>query len=402
MLSHSPVTVVDAFSQPFELSDKLGKGSEKKEKDETLRLYEGESRNDEAGVEMVAPGTDVRNEQQDFELHVAQESFDRAINHFTNSEFDAALREFLRSLAIREDLLGRCDELTAKSYLWVGTIHFHKNDFERALDNFSRAFRIQYEDSSDKSTKCKVVMNWINKTLAAKGMKSVQDKGVYWKKQIKCIEHEQRADKFRLEGQYTSAIESYRTALQLEYSRREMNPNSPGRPLADAADLFFKIGKCYQSQKQHARAMMEFRQAYAIYFSWGGSNQRYSLQTWDSMADVAFEMGFRAAVIGDYLDDMQQAIRCEQTGDWMLESQDYDNALKQYKAALEYEEKVVGLVQCCHGMLHFKMGKVYRKMQKQHDALLHFSKAVGVFDRILGSQHRYTSMTVKAIHALAM
>lgn len=361
---------------------------------------EGDASDKDGGVEMVAPGTDQRNEQEEFEMQIAQESFDRGMQFWTDSKFDDSLRQFMRSLEIREDLRGRCDELTAKGYLWVATVYFHKKELDRALDHLSRAFRIQYEMAMGDSTKCQNTMHWINKVLSAKGVKSVEDKGLYWKKLMKCIEHEGKGDVWRQEGKFDWAIESFRAALHLEYSRRGMNPGTHGRQLVDAADIFVKIGKCYQLQKKHERAMMEFRQAYAIYLAWGGNNQRYALQTWDAMADATFGMGFRAAVIGDYLASMQASIRCEQAGDWMAESKDYDNALQQYKSALELEGKVVGLVQCSVGMVHFKMGKVYKKLDKRQDALIHLCKAVGTFDRILGSDHKYTSTTMKLLQSM--
>lgn len=354
----------------------------------------------DGAVEIVARGTMERQDQEEFQLQIAQEAFDKGLALWIQSDFDSAMREFQRSLEIREDVCGRSDPGTAKCYQWVGTIFFHQEDYERALDNFSRCFRIQNEQlTSDKKSDARgIVASWINKALEAKGMSKSSEKALYWRNMMSCIEHEQRGDTRHKQEKYDRAIESYQTALQLEHSRRNMSSSTPSRPLVDAADLYYKIGRCNKSLGFCHRAMMAFRQAYGIYSTFG-LDTRYTQQTYDHMVDAAFDMGFRYSVVSDYMQSIDTSIRNERTGDWMVE-RDCEQALKSYQAAIAIEENCVGMLQGTSALLYFKVGKVYNLLGDKDKALVYVCRALGIFELILGPQHRYTTSTIKLIRSM--
>ena len=81
--------------------------------------------------------TQESEDQKEFQLQLAQECFDNGITYWSNSEHEPAMIEFQRALEIREEISGRLNEGTAKCYLWVGSIFWHKDEYEKALDNFS-------------------------------------------------------------------------------------------------------------------------------------------------------------------------------------------------------------------------------------------------------------------------
>jgi len=354
-----------------------------------------------SAVEMLMPGTEQRNEQEEFQLQMAKEYFEKGLNYWTGSELMNAMREFSRSLEIREDICGRKDSETAKCYLWVGTIYFLQEQYDRALDDFCRCYRIQYELSRNDDSACHVVTNWINKSLDAKGTKDSKEKDLYWKKLMKCIELEKKGDSLKKSGKYDRAIEAYRTVLQFEYLRRHLNPATPGRPLADCGDLYYKIGRCCQVDNNLDRAMMEYRQAFCVFMAKFGANHRHTMKAIDQMVEVAIDMGFQASAAEKYVEQIPKSVRHEQTADWMLETKkDPSGALNEYQSALEIEGGYVGKTQVACAMLYFKMGKAHQKLNQSQQALLYLCRAVGIFESILGLQHRNTTAAIKLMKSL--
>lgn len=343
-------------------------------------------------------GTHERCEQEEFQLQTAKAYFEKGLHHWTNTDLTNAMQEFSRSLEIREDVCGRKDLETAKCYLWVGTIHFLQQEWERSLDDFCRCFRIQYELTGQNFEACHVITNWINKTLDTSGVTNNNEKTLFWKKFMACIEAELKGDQLKDENKYEQAVENYRTAVKFEYHRRKLSPTTPGRPLADCGDLFYKIGRCYQLERKLERAVMEYRQALVVYLAKFGLNHRHTVITMEHMVDMIWEMGFQTAVAEDYVDSIPKSIRHEQQGDWMLDSnKDPDGALKEYEAALEIEGGPVGKTQVACAMLYYKIAKVYNKLKQPQQALWYFCRAVGIFESTLGSQHKYSVTTLKLL-----
>ena len=65
--------------------------------------------------------------------------------YWGNGEHDIAMIEFRRALEINEEIYVCVSHETAKCYLWVGSIHWHKKELEKALDFFCRSFRIRMQ-----------------------------------------------------------------------------------------------------------------------------------------------------------------------------------------------------------------------------------------------------------------
>jgi tetratricopeptide (TPR) repeat protein len=325
-------------------------------------------------------------EQEEFQLQLAHDCFNLGIDYWFNSEYDMALHEFRRSLEIREDTRGKLDEDTAKSYLWVGSLCWHKEDYENALDCFSRAFRIRMELFGSKE-ECGIITSWINKMLDGQDN---TNKEAYWNNLLNCIARENRGDKLRAEGKFDKAINEYRSALMLEYGRRGLTVNTPNRPLADAGDLYSKIARAYVAKEDYARAMMEYRQALSIYLAVFGRHHRFTVKTYQNIAGVANRMGFADGFVNEYLTTLYNSILREKTADSLLTQKDYAGALTVYEEVLKLEGTGMGMFQVQTAMVYSKLAKVHAKLGNKDDALLHYSKALGIFDAMLGSQHRHT------------
>lgn len=347
---------------------------------------------------MIVEGTHERNQQEEFQLQICKERFANGMDFWTDGNLDCAMREFSVSLEIREDICGRKDLETARSYLWKGTIHFLQEDYERALDDFYRCFRIQYEIKGMKDG-CHVVINWINKSVDALNLK--QTKALLWQKFMTCIEQEQKGDSYKGCQKYEKAIESYRSALEFEYQRRHLNPHTPGRPLSDCGDLYFKIGRCYQLNNDFGRAVMEYREAFSIYLAKFGCGHRHTAVTRGRIMEVFSEIGFHESVVEAFVERLPEAMRHEQSGDWNINvNKDIDGALNDYKAALEIEGQHVGMSQVACAVLQYKMAKIHILKQDIHSALFLACRAIGTLEAILGPQHKLTAAAVKLIKTM--
>jgi tetratricopeptide (TPR) repeat protein len=348
---------------------------------------------------MLIDGTHERNQQEEFQLQISMERFDKGMDYWTDGNLDCSMREFSAALEIREDVCGRKDQDTAKSYLWKGTIHFLQEDYERALDDFYRCFRIQYEIKGSKDG-CHMVINWINKSVDALNLN--QTKALLWQKFMTCIEQEQEGDSLKSREKYERAIECYQSALQSEYLRRHLNPHTPGRPLSDCADIYFKMGRCHQLNKSFSRALVEYREAFSIYLAKFGASHRHTVITMEKIEDVFLEIGFEESVVEAFVLAIPQAMRHEQAGDWKMETnKDLDGALKDYEISLEIEGRTVGKSQVACAILQYKMANIHVQKNDLSKALFLACRAVGTLEDILGPQHKLTTAAVKLIRTVS-
>jgi tetratricopeptide (TPR) repeat protein len=306
-----------------------------------------------------------------------------------------ALTEFCRSLEIREDINGKHDDDTSKSYLWVGSTHWSKGNHERALDSFCRAFRIRLAVTGSKEH-CGIVTNWISKVLDAKQV----NKDAYWKQIMSAIDREGNGDKLSEEGIFNHAILEYRAALQLEQRRRQTKSTVVTRPLVDAADLYVKIGRMYMAQHAHDRALFEFRNALSIYLAKFGRHQRYTQETYGDIYNAAKEKGWTDSVVDEYLESLYDSIVFEKNGDMLNEQKDYIGASREYKQALKLEEAGMGKLHLPSAALYTKLAKIYAGQGNKDQALYNCCKALGIYEAALGSHHGLTITTSKKIKAL--
>eukprot|EP00934_Nitzschia_sp_Nitz4_P005036 Nitzschia sp. Nitz4//scaffold342_size18221//12170//13762//NITZ4_008796-RA/size18221-snap-gene-0.26-mRNA-1//-1//CDS//3329548580//5026//frame0 len=445
IITTSEMNEQDACRDDVSGIEKAGEDISQRHEDENIGI-------DETGnVELMIEGTRERVSQEQQQLHVAQDCFNKGIALWSDSMFCDALPLLQQSCRLREDILGRRSPLTAKSYQWVGTILYQQDEYDHALDSFCRSYRIQKQSAEDmaetlkaqgkpmRADPCGILKNWINKCLDALLYQSLGNSGIqpvsaqtiqahrepFWKKFHSCISHERKGDalsamaslgeeevKTIKSKRFTHAIESYQTALQLEYQRRNISSSTPTRPLMDAADLHFKIAHCHQALSQWGRAVLSFRQAYMIYSAFG-HDTRYTEQCLLETCNALWEMGYRSSISNNYVEStMRQAMELERTGDSVLGNDDTIQALEAYTQASQLEERnPVGRSQGVLGILCFKIGKVHYKSircngikgnveESKQQAMYHLCRALGIFEIILGRQHPYTVSTMKMIQTV--
>jgi tetratricopeptide (TPR) repeat protein len=352
-----------------------------------------------AGVEAT-----LREEKEDddeFQLQLAKDCFDKGIAEWSEGEFDLAEVEFRRSLEIRELCKGAFDEDTAKSYLWTGSIYLEKQEYDRALNAFCRCFRIRVQLTGNKDH-CGIVKNWINKVLDAKGFK---DKDNYWQAFISSIEHKKRGDELYEGGMYKDAICEYRTALSLEQRRRasyhrNADGSSDTSSAADVADLYSKVAKAYTADKSYDRATRNYRNALSLYLAGFGRYHWYTAVTLDDIGSVANKKGWNDIVVNEYLDSLFQSILHEKTGDAFLKRKDYLRATVEYEQALKLEEAGIGKLQLTSASIYCKLASIHAAQGAFDTALPLYCKAYGIYDSCLGRMHQDSTNTIKLIKRL--
>jgi tetratricopeptide (TPR) repeat protein len=345
-------------------------------------------------VEAVFQSSHVFEEQDEFQLQIAKECFENGITYWGNGEHDIAMIEFRRSLEINEEMYGRLSHETAKCYLWVGSIHWHKKEFDKALDHFCRSFRIRMQLAGFVKENCGIVVNWINRVIEAKEVKDAEKD---WRIIMQAIERERKGERRMAEGKYTAAIAEYRSVIQLELSRRGMKANTPGRPIADIADLHSKIAQVHVAEKDYVRAMMEYRQAMSIYTAAFGRDQQFTTQCYKDITAVGHSMGFRDETVTKYVESIHDCMVEEQYADSHMEGKNYTEALKLYEGVMKREGSCIGMRLVQNALILAKMGRALRKMGQTDKAVMQLCKALGIFDEALGSQHRLTIGTMKVI-----
>ncbi len=334
--------------------------------------------------------------QREIQLELAQECFDNGMSHWGEAKYDLALPLFLRSLEIREDILGKLHDDTGKSYLWVGSIHWHKSDHERALDNFCRCFRIRFTLYENKS-KCGIVCTWIEKVLDAVG----EDIPTYWNTLLASIEHERKGDVLNENRRFEYAIVEYQSALRCEFHRLGMTATTRSRSLVDVADIHYKIASAMMALGNYERSMMEYRHALHIYFDTFGLHQRSTNKNLQDISTVGEMLGFRKEMINNYMDVLYDAIYLEKSADLHFERTEYSAALQKYDRVLQYENQGMGHLQGYYGMICNKLAECHRLVGHTDEAMRFACTAFGIFNRILGSRNHQTLATMRMIQELA-
>lgn len=341
---------------------------------------------------IAAPMVDEREHQ----LLLAQECFDNGMSRWSDAEYDLAMPLFLRSLEIREDILGKLHDDTAKSYLWVGSIHWHRTEHEQALDNFSRCFRIRFYLHECKS-KCGIVCTWIEKVLDAVG----EDAPAYWQYLLSSIKHERKGDLCTNDRLFDNAIVEYQSALRFEFHRVGAVTSTRNRSLIDVADIHCKIAYALLALGSCERAMMEYRHALRTYFDTFGLHQASTKKKLQQMSTVGEILGFRKEAVNSYMGVLHDAIHLEKIADLHLDNKEYAAALRKYDRVLQYEDQGMGHLQGYYGVICNKLAECHRRVGRTDEAMRLACTAFGIFSRVLGSNHQETLAILQKIHKLA-
>ena len=355
----------------------------------------------------------VESAEEEFQRQIAQDAFDKGIEYWTSNSMDQALISFLQSLDIREALYGTYHAETAKSYLWIGTTYWNLGRCVKSLDALCRSYRIRLFLSSGDPKQCAIVGNWINRVLEdALDQAIVKDRAHYWSMLENSISHERAGDRLAELGFYSKALEEYQSALNLENSRRNCLMNSKSQKksstlssegaVPDVADLHFRVADMYLATRSYEKAMLQYREALSVYLTKFGQTHPCTMKTFNRIKFVANKTGWSDRASNEYLGNLYDSIVHEKTGDMLNDRKGYDAALNEYKAAIGMEEACsVGMMQLPSATMYVKVADIYALHQKNVQAALpYYCRALGIFEFVLGSGHKTTIQTTKAIQNL--
>ena len=355
----------------------------------------------------------VESSEEEFQRQIAQDAFDKGIEYWTSNSMDQALISFLQSLEIREALFGTYHAETAKSYLWIGTTYWNLGRCVKSLDALCRSYRIRLFLSNGDPKQCAIVGNWINRVLEdALDQAIVKDRAHYWSLLENSISHERAGDRLAELGFYSKALEEYQSALNLENSRRQCLTGSKSQQessilcsegaVPDVADLHFRVADMYLATRSYEKAMLQYREALSVYLTKFGQTHPFTMKTYNRIKFVANKTGWSDRASNEYLGNLYDSIVHEKTGDMLNDRKGYDTALNEYKAAIGMEEACsVGMMQLPSATMYVKVADIYALHQKNvQDALPYYCRALGIFEFVLGSGHKTTIQTTKAIQNL--
>jgi tetratricopeptide (TPR) repeat protein len=176
---------------------------------------------------------------------------------------------------------------------------------------------------------------------------------------------------------YDLALTEFCRSLEI---REDIN----GKYDDDTSKSYLWVGSVHWSKENHERALDSFCRAFRIRLAITGSKEHCgTLTNWISKV-------------------------LEAKGDKLSEEGKFDNAILEYRAALQLEQRrrqskstVVTRPVVDAADLYVKIGRMYMALAQHDRALFEFRNALSIYSAKLGRHHRYTEETYDDIYAAA-
>ena len=215
-------------------------------------------------------------------LMIAEVQFSRGFDLlYKIHDNGAALREFHKSLKIRENILGKDHRDTGKTYCFVGHALRENRDYDNALGQYRSALRILVALLGKSHNHTKDVISCVDDVLKAKGMPDdkVSD---YLTCLLTSMEHKRNGDELMESngGDYDLAIQAYKRALIVEEIA------VVGKYHPDTAEIYSKIGSCLARAGDLKNACVEYGNALSIYAVTLGSEHKDTKEALKSIQDL--------------------------------------------------------------------------------------------------------------------
>ena len=215
-------------------------------------------------------------------LMIAEVQFSRGFDLLYKVHDNAsALKEFHKSLKIREDILGKDHRDTGKTYCFVGHALREARDYDNALGQYRSALRILVALLGKSHNHTKDVISCVDDVLKAKGMPDdkVSD---YLTCLLTSMEHKRNGDELMETngGDYDLAIQAYKKALVVE------EIDVVGKYHPDTAEIYSKIGACLARAGDLKNACVEYGNALSIYAVTLGSEHKDTQEALKNIQDL--------------------------------------------------------------------------------------------------------------------
>ena len=296
------------------------------------------------------------------------------IGNFINDLFRydlLSLEYYLKTLTIRERILGSNNPATAISYNNIGVTYMYMSDYPKALEYYFKALDINER-----------VLESDNPYTAG----SYNNIGVT----------------YRSMGNYPKALEYHFKALDIE--ERVLSSNNP-----DTATSYNNIGGTYGYMGDYPKALEYFLKALNIFERISGTNNPDTAtsynnigSTYGSMGDYpkALEYHFKALDIEERVlgtDHPATAGSYNSIGSTYGSMSNYPKALEYTFKALDIQKRILGTDHPDIATSYNNIGSAYGYMGNYPKALEYKFKALDIRERFLGTDHPATAVSYNNI-----
>lgn len=251
----------------------------------------------------------------DCKLNIARTHHSNGVLYQRMGEYDKSIVEHRKSLAIREQLLGKSHLETARSYYVIGCALSDRGNFDEALAELRRSLRIRLLIFGRDHKDTKEVVSNLGTVLMAKGGMTNDHIHQYMISVLQALDLENDGDRLcRLKDDPANGMVCYRRALSLEeQALGDLHPTT--------CDLYLKTAEALAELGDLEASLVEYKSAIQIYERLLGRFHVKVAQVYSKLAGILMEKGeyetalcFYCKSYGIYdavsgtLDDTKQAL----------------------------------------------------------------------------------------------
>jgi tetratricopeptide (TPR) repeat protein len=285
-------------------------------------------------------------------------------------DYNGAIVEFQKSMALEQSALGQYHLTQAALFRNIGDAYMGLGKDDRAIVNYRNAILI-YQPNLGKSHEDTVTaILKIGFAAQEKGMAD-EEVEIYREGLQDSVEIEDNGDIFLKKGDLEKATVAFRRAITIEES-------SLGLFHLCTADLYSKIANILKESKDYDQALAKYRDVLAINQLSLGLDHPNSQNSQEDLKTVAKMKGMSLEDATDYSVKATNAISLEQSGDTLMRSQSYEQAIGEYGHAIEIEEASLGKSHLTTAAICTKIADVYRLKNQFNRAILVYRNAVRI------------------------
>lgn len=289
----------------------------------------------------------------------------------TEKDYSGAIEEFQKSLALEVSALGKYHLTEGALFKQIGCSFLEQGKFDFAIVNFRNALLI-YQPILGRHHGC-TTSTLILIGDAARGMGLTGDNvDTYRGNVAESIDLEKDGERLCREGASEEAISSYIAAIAKEET-------SLGEAHLSTADLYGKIAHTLKSMSHYQRALVRYRDVLAIYRRSLDPDHPNIEKAHERLVEIAVLNGLQEDAATSYGQKVIVSIEHEARGDAHLTKQQYQDAIDEYRKALEIEGAALGDSHLVTSVFVGKLADTLRLSNRSDLAMHEYRKAMRIY-----------------------
>ena len=291
--------------------------------------------------------------------------FSKAVDFYKTGKYKLSVEILLKSLSIKEKVLGKKHLNTAIGYNRLGALYESKGDYTNALNSLQKSLSIFEEVLGKEDINTAKVYN--NISLLYKNMGNYQKALSYLQKSLSIFEEVLGKEDINTAIGYNNLGEVYENMgnyLQaLKYHRKSLAIKEKvlGDKHISTAISYNNIGRVHENMGDYPVTLNYYKKYIAINEKVHGKEHANTAIGYNNIGLLYQKMG------------------------------DYPKALHFYKQALAIGKKVYGKAHINTEEIYNNMGTLYQKMGNYHKALNYLQKSLLISKKVLGNEHVSTA-----------